>query len=113
MLEDNSKLKNTILHNKILLSISFSLADTGDDDYDDSTYLNEQFDILNRVKFLVDDFIKKYYNYKKEIFMFGKPEDRRYNTYKYIISKCFKDYKLIKDYTSYFESKIGFYLIKN
>jgi len=111
LIEDNNNLKNEILHNKKFISLGYSLANSTEKNYDDPTDLKEQYDLLNRVKFLISEF-KKDIDEKIYIFMFGKPSDKKYSMYKYILEKCFPNYKIIKDFTSGFENTtIGFYLI--
>ena len=112
--EDNEKLKNKKLHDKKFISISFSLKSTNEDDYDIPTELNNQYQVMNYIIYLVNHFklnkIKSNY-----IFMFGDPIDtRKVNIYEFIVKQCFPDYKIKKDYTSGFpNTKIGYYLIKD
>ena len=83
-----------------------------DKNYDDPTNLEEQYDLLGRIIFLINEF-KKNINEEVYTFMFGKPSDKKYSMYKYILDKCFPDYKIIKDFTSGFDNTtIGFYLIR-
>jgi len=112
LIEDNSNLVNKILHDKKFISIGYSLSDRNDKNYDDPTNLEEQYDLLGRIIFLINEF-KKNINEKFYTFMFGKPSDKKYSMYKYILVKCFPDYKIIKDFTSGFDTTtIGFYLIR-
>jgi hypothetical protein len=101
------------LKNKKFVSVSFSLKNISDVDYDTPTELNNQYDVLNYIIWLVNHFKDKINeNY---IFMFGDPkDDRKFNIYEYIILKCFKDYEIIKDYTSGFDNTdVGYYLIND
>lgn len=112
LLEDNNNLKNKILHDKKFISVGYSLSNRTDKNYDDPTDLEEQYDLLNRIKFLIKEF-KKNINENIYIFMFGKPSDKKFIMYKYILEKCFPNYRIIKDFTSGFDdTKIGFYLIE-
>jgi hypothetical protein len=111
LMENNQNLVNTFLHDKKFISVGYSLSDSTDKNYDDLTDLKEQYDLLNRIKFLINEF-KKNIDENIYIFMFGKPSDKKYTMYKYILEKCFHNYKIIKDYTSGFDNiTIGFYLI--
>lgn len=108
--EDNSDLKDPRLHNKTFVSISFSVENVTIDNYDEDTLLKEQYDVMNRIKYLIDKYpLKEGY-----VYLFGTKDYRRLNMYKYFIAKCFPDYKLIKDYTSHIDNvnNIGYYLIK-
>lgn len=111
--EINENLTNKRLHNKKFISISFSLKESGIENYDIPTRLNNQYDVMNYIIFLINDFKNKINN--DYIFMFGDPnDDRKVNIYKFIIKQCFSDYEIIKDYTSGFSnSNIGYYLCKN
>ena len=105
-------IKNEELKNKNFISVSFSLKNVKDVDYDTPTKLDNQYDVLNYVIWIVNYFKNKNKNY---IFMFGDPkDDRKFNIYEYIILKCFENYKIVKDYTSNFNNtNVGFYLIQN
>lgn len=112
LMEDNNNLVNKILHDKKFISVGYSLSDRNDKNYDDPTNLEEQYDLLGRIIFLINEF-KKNINEEVYTFMFGKPSDKKYSMYKYILDKCFPDYKIIKDFTSGFDNTtIGFYLIR-
>jgi hypothetical protein len=110
--EDNNLLKNEILHNKIFLNMSFTIADNTIDNYDKETYLNEQFDVMNRIVFLLDNFKDNYFNKDNEIFMFTTKSLKKQHMYEYIIEKYFSNYKIIKDYCNRAETNIGYYLIE-
>lgn len=110
--EDNNKLNNVELLDKKFISISFSLKSSTDYNYDVPTELNNQYETMNYIIYLVNHFKSKIGD--EYIFMFGDPIDnRKINIYEFIIKKCFLDYKIEKDYTSGFSNTdIGFYLIK-
>lgn len=112
--EDNSCLKDTRLHDKVFISVSFSVSDASDQNYDDETNLNEVYDLLNRIKYLINIHRRTKIDEEKYVFMFGQPErDEKLKTYTYFIKICFPDYKLIKDRTTGFpKTEIGYYLIK-
>jgi hypothetical protein len=113
ILKEEKKIINKKLKNKKFVSVSFSLKNINDVDYDTPTKLNNQYGVLNYIIWLVNHFKNKINeNY---IFMFGNPkDDRKFNIYEYIILKCFKDYEIIKDYTSeFYNTNVGYYLIKN
>jgi len=108
--EDNSNLQHKELYNKKFISIGFSRKDATSEDYDQLTNRNEQYDLFNRIIFLINNYKSTINN--DYIFMFGEPNDKKFNIYKFILEKCFPNYKIIKDYTSGFNnSKLGFYLI--
>jgi len=111
--EDNNSLEDIRLHNKTFISISFSLADANIENYDDETSFNEIYDLMSRIKYLID--IHKSKITDNYVFMFGQPErDEKFNLYKYFIKICFPNYILIKDITTHFsKTNIGYYLIKN
>lgn len=110
--EDNKNLKNEILHDKKFISVAFTLNNISAEDYDEVTLKNNQYEVLNCVIYLVNHF--KNMEKNNYIFMFGKPNvEQKFNIYKYIIEKCFPDYKILKDFTSGFDkTNLGFYLIK-
>lgn len=112
LIEDNDILKDARLHNKIFISISFSLADANLENYDDETSFDEIYDLMSRIKYLID--IHKNKITDNYVFMFGQPErDEKIDLYKYFIKICFPDYRLIKDRTTHFsKTNIGYYLIE-
>jgi hypothetical protein len=109
--ENDDDLKDKRLHNKKFISVSFSIGNATELNYDDITNKNELYDVMSRLKYLIklnEDLILNDY-----VFMFGKPDDGKLKMYEYFIKICFPDYKLIIDYTSGFpNTNIGFYLIK-
>jgi len=110
--ENNSDMSDPRLHDKKFISISFSNGyDATESDYDKETNLNELYDLMSRIRFIIKlNEIKIKDNY---VFMFGKPTEHKIKMYEYFIKMCFPDYKLIKDYTSGFQtSNVGYYLIK-
>lgn len=109
--EDNQNLKDIRLHNKKFISVSFSLSNSNNQNYDNIANLNEVYDLMGRIKYLISlNEYKLKYNY---VFMFGKPSGRKIKMYEYFIKLCFSDYKLIVDFTSGFpNTNIGYYLIK-
>lgn len=109
--EENINLKDVRLYNKKFISISFSLSDSNNFNYDDVTNLNEIYDLMSKIKFLIDK--NEYMLGKDYVFMFGKPIDKKIKMYEYFIKICFPDYKLIIDYNSGFpNTKVGYYLLK-
>jgi len=109
--EDNTNIKNFELHDKVFISISYTLSDRNSENYDDLTDLNEPYDLLMRVKFLIKDY-KNNYMKNDEVFMFGKPQEQKTNIYKYILKYCFPDCKLLTDHASLFDGNLGFYILE-
>ena len=112
---DESKLKHEELKDKEFYSISYSLNNRNKDNYDDLTGEYEIYDLISRIKYLLNEFIKKYeIDEHNIIFMFGDPNvEYKLDMYKYLIIKCFKDYRIVVDYTSGFDNtNIGYYLLK-
>jgi hypothetical protein len=109
--EDNKNLKHRELYDKKFISISFSLKNRTDDDYDIPTELHNQYETMNYIIYLVNNFKNKIG--EDYIFMFGDPNDnRKFNIYEFIIKQCFSDYKILKDYTNgFYNTNIGYYLI--
>lgn len=111
LLEGNENLKDKRLHNKRFISVSFSLSNSKYENYDDQTNLNELYDVMSRIRYLIQ--LNEYKTNLNYVFMFGKPAENKINMYKYFIKICFPDYKLIVDYTSGFpNTNVGYYLIK-
>jgi hypothetical protein len=111
LIEEDSNLKDKRLHNKKFISVSFSLANSSSDNYDDVTNLDELYDVMSRIRYLIE--LNEYKTKHNYIFMFGKPSDDKIKMYEYFIKICFPDYKLILDYTSGFpNTNIGYYLNK-
>lgn len=112
--KNNIKEKNKDLHNKIFISISFGLKESKKETYDIPTNLDKQYKILNYIIFLIKHFKMKI-NEDIHVFMFGdSKDDRKIDIYQYILYKCFKDYKIIKDITTAFSNtNNGYYLLKN
>ena len=109
--EDNSNLKDIRLHNKKFISISFSLADSNSEDYDTVTNRNEIYDLMSRIRYLIE--LNEFKIKRDYVFMFGKPADSKIKMYENFIKVCFPDYILIKDYTSGFpNTNVGYYLFK-
>jgi len=109
--EDNSNLKDSRLFNKKFISISFSLAESTEINYDEPTNLNELYDVMGRIRYLIG--INEHKINEGYVFMFGKPTDDKIKMYKYFIKICFPNYRLIIDNTTGFKtSNIGYYLIK-
>jgi hypothetical protein len=109
--ENNNNLKNAELYDKNFISISFSLKNRKSEDYDIPTELNNQYEVMNYIIYLINNFKDKIN--EDYIFMFGDPKDnRKFNIYEFIVKQCFPNYKIIKDYSSGFtNTNIGFYLI--
>ena len=114
IIKEDNPLKDIRLHNKIFISVSFSISDATEENYDDETNFYESYDLMNRIKYLID-IHKTKIDENKYIFMFGQPErNDKTEFYRYFIKICFPDYILIKDKTSGFpKTDIGFYLLKN
>lgn len=111
LLEKNEDIKDERLHNKRFISVSFSLSNSNYENYDDQTNLNELYDVMSRIRYLIQ--LNEYKTNLNYIFMFGKPAENKINMYKYFIKICFPDYKLIVDYTSGFpNTNVGYYLLK-
>lgn len=111
LLERNKDLKDKRLHNKRFISVSFSLSNSNYENYDDQTNLNELYDVMSRIRYLIQ--LNEYKTNLNYVFMFGKPAENKINMYKYFIKICFPDYKLVVDYTSGFpNTNVGYYLIK-
>lgn len=111
LLEKNEDLKDKRLHNKKFISVSFSLSSSNYENYDDQTNLNELYDVMSRIRYLIQ--LNEYKTNLNYVFMFGKPAENKINMYKYFIKICFPDYKLVVDYTSGFpNTNVGYYLIK-
>ena len=109
--EDNDNLKDTRLHDKKFISVSFSKFDATEEDYDNPTNKYELYDVMSRIKYLIK--LNEYKTKDGYIFMFGKPIENKINIYENFIKVCFPDYRLIKDYTSGFpNTNIGYYFIK-
>lgn len=109
--EDNSNLKDIRLHNKKFISVSFSLADSNSEDYDTVTNKNEIYDLMSRIRYLIE--LNEFKIKSDYVFMFGKPADSKIRMYENFIKMCFPDYILIKDYTSGFpNTNFGYYLFK-
>lgn len=110
LLEGNENLKDKRLHNKRFISVSFSLSNSKYENYDDQTNLNELYDVMSRIRYLIQ--LNEYKTNLNYVFMFGKPAENKINMYKYFIKICFPDYKLVVDYTSGFpNTNVGYYLI--
>lgn len=111
LFERNKDLKDKRLHNKRFISVSFSLSNSNYENYDDQTNLNELYDVMSRIRYLIQ--LNEYKTNLSYVFMFGKPAENKINMYKYFIKICFPDYKLVVDYTSGFpNTNVGYYLIK-
>jgi hypothetical protein len=112
LIENNKNINNDILKNKKYVSVSFSEENVNSEDYDTPTNNEEQYEVLNKVIYLVNYF--KNMISDRYIFMFGDPNNNsKINIYKYILEKCFPNYRIIKDFTSGFpKTDIGFYLVK-
>lgn len=111
LLEKNEDLKDKRLHNKKFISVSFSLSSSNYENYDDQKNLNELYDVMSRIRYLIQ--LNEYKTNLNYVFMFGKPAENKINMYKYFIKICFPDYKLVIDYTSGFpNTNVGYYLIK-
>jgi len=111
LIEKNTSLKDVRLHNKKFISVSFSLANSNNLNYDTPTNLNELYDVMSRIRYLIE--LNEYKTKDNYVFMFGKPSDDKIRMYEYFIKICFPDYKLVIDYTSGFPNiNIGYYLIK-
>lgn len=110
LLERNKDLKDKRLHNKRFISVSFSLSNSNYENYDDQTNLNELYDVMSRIRYLIQ--LNEYKTNLNYVFMFGKPAENKINMYKYFIKICFPDYKLVVDYTSGFpNTNVGYYLM--
>lgn len=109
--EKNSILNDIRLHNKVFISVSFSKFDAVEDNYDDETNFNEIYDLLMRIKYIIDIHRNKI-DESVYIFMFGQPErEEKEKMYKYFIKVCFPKCILIKDKTNGFPNiNIGYYL---
>jgi hypothetical protein len=111
LMEENSSLKDVRLHDKKFISVSFSVANSNDENYDTPTNLNELYDVMSRIRYLIE--LNEYKINNGYVFMFCKPSANKIRMYEYFIKYCFPDYKLIIDYTSGFtNTTIGYYLIK-
>ena len=111
LMESNSNLKDNRLHNKKFISVSFSISDATDDNYDDVTNKNELYDVMSRIRYLIK--LNEYRINNGYVFMFGKPDEEKINMYSMFIKICFPDYKLIVDYTSGFpNTNVGYYFVK-
>jgi hypothetical protein len=109
--EDNSDLKDIRLHNKKFISVSFSLAESDSEDYDTVTNKNEIYDLMSRIRYLIE--LNEFKIKNDYVFMFGKPADSKIKMYENFIKICFPDFILIKDYTSGFSNtNVGYYLFK-
>lgn len=110
LIEKDSDLKDVRLHNKKFISVSFSLSNSNEENYDEQTGLDELYDVMSRIRYLIE--LNEYKTKYDYIFMFGKPADNKIKMYEYFIKICFPDYRLIKDYTSGFtNTNIGYYLV--
>lgn len=110
LMEKDSDLKDVRLYNKKFISVSFSLSNSNDENYDAQTGLDELYDVMSRIRYLIE--LNEYKIKHDYIFMFGKPADNKIKMYEYFIKMCFPDYKLIKDYTSGFpNANVGYYLL--
>ena len=108
--EKNNDLKDLRLYNKKFISVSFSLANSNNVNYDTATNLNELYDVMSRIRYLIE--LNEYKTKDNYVFMFGKPSDDKIKMYEYFIKVCFPDYKLVIDYTSGFpNTNIGYYLM--
>lgn len=111
LIEKNEDLKDSRLHDKKFISVSFSLANSNNLNYDTPTNFNELYDVMSRIRYLIE--LNEYKIKENYVFMFGKPSDDKIRMYEYFIKVCFPDYKLVIDYTSGFpNTNIGYYLIK-
>lgn len=108
--EDNEMLNDQRLHDKKFISVSFSLSDSNEENYDVPTNLHELYDLMARIRFLIS--LNEYKTDMDYVFMFGKPSKSKMKMYENFIKICFPDYTLIKDWTSGFpNTKTGYYLI--
>jgi len=111
LLEENKNLKDIRLHDKKFISVSFSLLNSNDENYDTPTNLNELYDVMSRIRYFIE--LNEYKINNNYVFMFGKPSTNKIKMYEYFIKFCFPDYKLIIDYTSGFpNTNVGYYLVK-
>lgn len=96
---------------KIYVSISFSIKNATEYNYDIKTERHESIEVINNVLCIIKHFIEKYPDY---IYMFADPQDnKKMEIYSNIVSKCFSEYEIVCDFTSGFpKTNIGYYLIK-
>ena len=71
LIEKDLNLKDSRLHDKKFISISFSLYDSDNENYDTPTDLNELYDVMSRIRHLIE--LNEYRIDNGYIFMFGKP----------------------------------------
>ena len=111
LIEQNSSLKDQRLYDKKFISVSFSLSDSKEENYDNETGLDELYDVMSRIRYLIE--LNEYKTKNGYIFMFGKPSINKIKMYEYFIKICFPDYRLVLDFTSGFpNTSVGYYLIK-
>jgi hypothetical protein len=112
---DESLISDERLHGKIFVNISFSTRNVKKKDYDKQTYLNDVYDLMNRIVCLIRCYVEEYLPKNNEyVFMIGDVEDeRKMKLYKYVIKNCFPMFDVVVDYTSnYLNKHVGFYLLK-
>lgn len=99
------------LINKIYVSVSYSIKNATDENYDKVTKKNEALEVLNKTLYIIKYFVNENNEY---IYMFADPlDDKKMDVYEYMIDKCFPGYEIVCDYTSGFnKTNIGYYLIK-
>lgn len=80
-------------------------------DYEEMTDKNEMIEVLNRIRFILKDWLGR--NRYKFTFVIGKSEiEKKNNIYKYFIKICFPDYKIEYEYSSHYFDNKAFYIFK-
>jgi hypothetical protein len=111
LIEGEENIKDRRLKGKKFISVSFSLSNSNYEDYDKQTNLDEIYDLMSRIRYIIE--LNEYRVKDDYVFMFGKPSDNKIKMYQYFIKICFPDYEIIKDYTSGFPTtNVGYYLLK-
>lgn len=81
------------------------------DEYEELTDKNEMIEILNRIRYILKDWISK--NNLNITFVIGKSDiERKNKIYKYFIRICFPDYNIKYDYSSHYFDNKAFYIYK-
>ena len=94
-----------------IISVEFTISGRTDNTFDDLTKKDEQYDVIGKISFLIENFINKHSEF--DIYLIGYTTEIRKNSLYSNYYHLFNDFKLIKGKSEYFPGGLSTYFLKN
>lgn len=93
-----------------IISVEFTISGRTENDYNEPTNINENYDVLSRVSYLIDLFLNNFAHF--DIYIIGYVNNKKLSLYSNY-HKLFKNFNIVEAKSDYFIGGLSTFFIKN